>query len=102
MKILSQSNPSSGVLTDIYTAPSLGAYVDSIIVCNGGSDGIYSISIAIAGASDNIKQYITKDNTISANKVTIFSVNLDISSGSIIRVKGNNASFGFQVLGGAE
>ena len=59
-KVLGQSRPAAGVLTDIYTVPSVSTQtiVSHIVVCNyGGAPDTFSISVAPLGAADTSAHY---------------------------------------------
>ena len=97
-KVLGQSQPTSASLTDLYTVPAAtSATVSSIVICNtSGSTRAFRISIAVAGAADNIKQYLYYDVSIESGDTFIATIGATLAATDKIRVKtdsGNSLSF---------
>lgn len=61
-KPLGQAYPAAGVLTDLYVVPGgRSAIVRSVVVCNQGPGVAFPrLSVAVAGAADDPKQYIRR------------------------------------------
>lgn len=102
IKVLAQLSPSTNSLTDFYTVPSVtSTAASSIIICNQNSAITISfrISIAVAGAADDIKQYIYFDLPLSSNDTFIATVGLTLKDGDIIRVRSDNTNVSFSLFG---
>jgi glucose-6-phosphate dehydrogenase assembly protein OpcA len=100
-KILGQVNPSATTLTDLYTVPAATqAIVASIAVCNEGSTATtFRISLAVAGAADNAKQYIYYDVPIPANSTLVLTAGITLQTTDKIRVYAGNTSLAFNAWG---
>jgi hypothetical protein len=102
IKILAQLLPSANVLTDFYTVPALTATAaSSIIICNQNavSSIIFRISLAVAGAADNGKQYVYYDIPLLNNDTFIATIGLTLSAGDVIRVRTDSTNVSFQLFG---
>jgi hypothetical protein len=101
LKVLGQSNPAASTLTACYTVPALTtATVSSLVVCNqASSQGTFRVSIAVAGAADNAKQYVYRDLTISSKNTFIATVGFTLGPADVVRVYASNASMSFQLFG---
>jgi len=101
VKILGQSIPSAGVLTNIYTVPaSTSATISSITICNqGGSPTNFRISVAVGGAADNTKQYIYYDLYLDASDTFIATAGITLAATDVVRVKSNNGNVSFNLFG---
>lgn len=99
-KVLGQLNPGATTLTAIYTVPAATqAVVSSITVCNQGVDGTFRVSVAVAGAANNAKQYLYYDLAILANDT--FAASLGMALGALDEVRGyaSHANMSFNVFG---
>ena len=101
IKVLAQLNPNATTLTDLYTVGAgVSAVVSSIVVCNqAATAGTFRISVAVAGAADNIKQYIYYDIAIPAKDTFIATIGLSLATTDKIRVYASSASFSFSAYG---
>lgn len=100
-KIIAQSSPVATTLTDIYTV-GVGkqAVISSIIVANRSTSTVkYRIALAVAGAADNVKQYIAYDEGINPNGVNEFTIGATLGAGDVIRVYAATANLSFNVFG---
>ena len=70
LKVLGQLAPAATTLSALYTVPAAtSTAISSIFVANTSSSAdTFRISVAVAGAADNIKQYLYRDVTIPGNK----------------------------------
>jgi len=101
LKVLAQIIPTAGLLTDGYTVPAAGrAVVSSIAVCNQDVLATtFRISVAVAGASDNTKQYIYRDPSIQANATLMATVGMTLGPGDVVRVYSANGLVSFNFFG---
>lgn len=97
-KILGQANP-GGVLTALYTTP-LGVVTTlSVSVCNtNGFVETFRISVALAGAVDSLKQYLTYDKTLAANESDSVD-GIYLKSGDVVRVYASDVAVVFSAIG---
>ena len=100
-KCLGQSNPSAATLTDAYTVPaSTQATVSSLVVCNRSATATtFRISVAIAGAANDNKQYLYFDTNIPGNDTFIATVGLTLAATDVIRVYATLATLSFGFFG---
>ena len=100
-KVLAQISPSATTLTDFYTVPALTSTVCSTLtVCNRGPGAAtYRISIAIAGAADNVKQYLAYDLTINVNATQAWTIGATLATTDVIRVYSTTSNLSFNLFG---
>lgn len=100
-KVLSQTNPSATTLTDSYTVPmSSDAVVSYISVANrSATPTTFRISVAVAGAGDDNKQYIAYDVPIGGNESLQIGHGTTVGSTDVIRVYATLATLTFNVFG---
>ncbi len=101
LKVLAQSNPSATTLTDIYTVPaSTSAVISSIVVCNqAGTSATFRVSIQVANAADNAKQYLYYDLTIPGNDTFIATLGISLAATDVIAIFASTATLSFNVFG---
>ncbi len=101
LKILGQSMPSATTLTDIYTVPALTqAAISSIIIANQSETKTnFRISVAVAGAADDPKQYISYDIEIAGKDMAYITVGITLGAGDVIRVYATLATLSFNIFG---
>ena len=101
IKPLAQLNPSATTLTTLYTAPAAtSTAISSIIVCNqANTDATFRISVAVAGAVDNAKQYIYYDETVNANDSYIATIGATLATTDVIRAYASTATISFNMFG---
>lgn len=99
-KILAQSHPSATTLTDIYTVPALtSAVISSLVVCNQSTATSFRVSVAVAGAADNVKQYLFFDAAIQANETQPYVLGISLATTDVLRVYATLATLSFNVFG---
>lgn len=101
LKVLGQAALSATTLTDVYTVPALTqATVSSVTVCNqGNTSTTFRISIAVAGAADNAKQYTHYDVSIPANDTFIATVGFTLGAADVVRFYAGNGNLSAGVFG---
>ena len=101
LKTLGQVVPSPTTLTTLYTVPgATQASVSSIIVCNQGAvQALFRISIAVAGAADDPKQYLYYDIPLPANDTFIATIGVSLGAADVVRCYSSVASVSFQAFG---
>ena len=94
-----QSNPLAATLTDIYTVPASTKFEGRVIVANRSAIATsFRISIAIAGAANDDKQYIAYDVAIIANDV-YESPRIAVAATDVVRVFATLATLSFTLTG---
>lgn len=99
-KVLAQVIPLAGVLTDAYT-PSKPATISTMLVCNQSPtlSAKFRISIAIAGAVDNPKQYLYYDAILGTNKTFAATIGITLAATDVIRVLSDIDTVSFNAFG---
>ena len=101
LKLLAQSNPLAATLTDAYTVPaSTSVTVSSIVVCNrSATDTTFRVSVAVAGAADDNKQYLYFDEEIKGNTTFVLTGGITLAATDVVRVYATLATLTFSVFG---
>lgn len=98
-KNLGQLAPAAATLSDLYTAAS-AAIGSSLVVCNRGrAVSRFRVAHAVAGAADEIKQYLAYDIEVPAGESYIFTVGLTFAATDILRVYADSADLSFNLYG---
>jgi hypothetical protein len=101
-KVLGQSSPTLGQLTDIYTVPSSNsAVVSTITVCNRDTTNIGAFRIAVrpAGEAISSKHYISYDTAIPAVDSISLTIGITLAATDVVSVYAANANVSFNVFG---
>jgi len=100
-KVLGQAAPAAATLTAAYTVPAvLGAVVSSIVVCNRDAGvALFRISVAVAGAADNVKQYLVWDAETIGNDTTALTLGVTLAPTDVVRVRSNTTFLSFNIFG---
>jgi len=100
-KVLGQLVPSATTLTTLYTVPGATSTVNaSLVVCNRGSGATtFRVSVAVAGAADDPKQYIYYDVTINGNDTFIATIGVTLAATDLVRVYAGNGNLTFSLFG---
>ena len=100
-KVLGQSAPTAGVLTDIYTVPSATfAIINSVVICNiGSSSTTFRVSVAKNGASDTSAQYVAREIIIAGNSTTELALGITMDGADVLRVYSTSGNLSFNAFG---
>ena len=100
-KVLGQLNPAPTTLADLYVVPGGKQCVSSsIVVCNrAGGAQTFRISVAVAGAANNVKQYLYYDLPLTGNNTFIATIGITLGSGDVVRVYASNGNLSFNLFG---
>ena len=100
-KVLAQSNPSAATLTDAYTVPAAtSTVVSTISVCNRSAVATsFRISIQVANAADDNKQYLYYDTIIAGNDTFVAQLGISLATTDVIAVYATLATLSFNVFG---
>ena len=100
-KTLSQTSPSAASLTDSYTVPAVTqATVSTITVANrSATPTTFRISVAKAGAADDVKQYLFYDVPITGNDTFAATIGVTLETTDVVRVYATLATLSFNIFG---
>lgn len=95
-----QSAPGATTRTKVYTVPAATqAVISTIAVCNrGGTATTFRVSLAVADAADDSKQYVAYDYPIRANRLVQLTLGITLGAGDCIYVYAGNANLTFNVF----
>jgi hypothetical protein len=97
--VTAQRNPSAANLEDAYTVPALKKFEGTVIACNRAAVATtFRVSLALAGAADDPKQYIAYDRPANPNDDTSTKP-FAIPAGTVVRVYATLATITFSVTG---
>ena len=101
IQVLGQLNPSATTLSTLYTVPSsTQTTVSSLVVCNqDASDATFRVSVRVAGAGDDPKQYLLYDCPIRGNDTYIATIGMTLDTTDVVSVYASSASFSFNLFG---
>ena len=102
IKVLGQLNPSASTLTALYTVPaSTSTTVSTIVVCNRNSTGDirFRISVAVAGATDDPKQYLFYDVRLDDRESFTATIGITLAATDVVRVYADDANVAFNLFG---
>jgi hypothetical protein len=101
LKVLAQLEGST-TLSALYTVPAATqATVSSFVVCNRTSaTRTFRMSIAVAGAADDAKQYLYFDVTLTKNNTFAATLGITLGATDVVRVQASaNTSLSFSLFG---
>lgn len=101
LKVLGQVNPSAATLTTLYTVPaSTSTVVSSVTIANRSATATaFRISIQIAAAADDNKQYIAYDVSIKGNEVFTFTLGISMATTDVLKIYATLATLTFTAYG---
>jgi hypothetical protein len=100
-RVLGQVSPTANTLTPAFTVPSsTSVQISSIVVCNtNNTSTTFRVSIQVAGASDNIKQYLYYDLPISDNDTFVATIDITMAATDILAVQAGMSGVVFNIFG---
>jgi hypothetical protein len=100
-KVLGQSNPAATTATTLYTVPaSTQAIVSTLTVTNQtATAGTYRISLRVAAAADNAKQYIAYDVSLPGNATDTLTLGVTLGAADVITVYASASTLSFNAFG---
>jgi hypothetical protein len=99
-KNLGQLNPGATTLTKLYTVPPLASTVAStLVICNQAAAGSFRVSVRVAGAADNPKQYLYYDCPLGANSTMAATLGICLATTDEIWVYASSTGFAFNLFG---
>ena len=99
-KVLGQSAPLATTLTDLYTAGAK-AVGSSLVICNRSASvpAHARVSVAVAGAADDPKQYVYYDLEIPGGETFIATIGWTLAITDVVRVYNDLATLSFNLFG---
>ena len=93
-----QDVPTLLTLTDLYTVPAATQFVGKVrVVDESGTGTAFRLSVGVAGAADDPKQYLAYDMAIAGN--VAIEVPLECGPGDVIRGYATLGTLAFTVSG---
>lgn len=101
VKVLAQVKPAATTLTTAYTVPaSTSTTMSSIVICNtSASVSYFRISVCVAGAADDLKQYLYYDLPLDSNDTFIATIGLTLAATDVIKVRSSDGNLAFNFSG---
>lgn len=101
IKVLGQLKPAATTLSTLYTVPAATSTVSSTLtVCEqAGAATTFRISVAVAGAADDPKQYLVYDAALAANETKTFTLGITLAATDIVRVYSTSGDVSFNLFG---
>lgn len=100
LKVLGQSDPNAATLTDLYTVTTgKSGVVSKLQIANrNATPALIRVSVAIAGASDDNKQYLIYDHPMEGNHAIELG-GIALASTDVLRVRSSVANVSFNAFG---
>jgi hypothetical protein len=100
-KVLGQAALAATTLTDVYTVPAATqAVISTMVVTNrAGSSTNFRLSVAVAGAADNSKQYLYYDVTIPAFETFCSTIGVTLNTTDVVRAYAGNSNLSVNLFG---
>jgi len=101
IKVLGQLDPSATTATTLYTVPNLTlTTVSSLVVCNRTASGVtYRVSIRVAGASADDKQYLFYDKALAAKSTDAHVIGITLNQADVVTVYASAVDLSFNLFG---
>jgi len=101
IKVLGQSAPSATTVTTLYTVPNLTlTTVSSLVICNrSGHKATFRVSVHVAGAGADNKQYLFYDQSLEANTTQTVVIGMCLNQTDVVKVYASSADFSFNLFG---
>ena len=101
-KVLGQNSIAViNTLYDVYTVPgATNTTVSTITACNrGATTETFRLSVAVAGAADDNKQYIAFDVSIPANDIFAATIGITLAATDVIRCYASSTNISVNIFG---
>ena len=101
VKVLGQVNMPASTLTPIYLCGSLnGAAISTLYIANRTAGTLhFRVSVAVAAAVDDLKQYIYYDIAIPANETFASTTGISMENGDELRGYADGIGLSFTAFG---
>jgi len=101
-KVLGQLSASAPTtLEDVYTVPALTKTTVSTftVVNRGATQETFRVSVAVAGAADNVKQYVAYDVPVPANDIFGATIGMTLGPADVVRFYASSTNLNINVFG---
>jgi hypothetical protein len=100
-KVLGQQNPSATTLTTLYTVPSsTSAVISTLMICNqAAATATFRIAIRPAGATLDLKHYLSYDTVIPANDSIALTLGITLATTDVVSVYASTTTLSFSLFG---
>jgi len=101
LKVLGQVDTSATTVTTLYTVPDeTVTTISSIVVANRtGSAITFRLSVHVAGASADDKQYLYYDKSVAANDSLTIVIGITLNQTDVLKVYASATNMSFNVFG---
>ena len=101
LKVLGQVDPAATTTTVLYTVPDMTqTTVSSIVAANRtGSAITFRLSVHVAGAGANDKQYIYYDKSVAANDSLPIVIGITLNQTDVLEVYTSAVDMSFNIFG---
>ena len=101
IKVLGQLDPAATTTTVLYTAPNLTqTTVSSLVICNRtGSSITFRVSVHVAGAGANDKQFLFFDQALAANTTRTVVIGICLGQADVVKVYASAVDVSFNLFG---
>jgi len=101
LKVLGQLDPSATTTTVLYTVPDLTqTTISSIVAANRtGSAITFRLSVHVAGAGADDKQYLYYDKSVGANDSLTIVIGITLNQDDVLKVYTSAVDMSFNVFG---
>ena len=101
IKVLGQLDTAATTVTTLYTVPSATVTtISSIVVANRtGSAITFRLSVHVAGAGADDKQYLYYDKSVAANDSLTIVIGITLNQTDVLKVYASAVDMSFNVFG---
>ena len=101
LKVLGQGDTAATTVTTLYTVPSeTVTTISSIVAANRtGSAITFRLSVHVAGASADDKQYLYYDKSVAANDSFTIVIGITLNQTDVLKVYASAVDMSFNVFG---
>jgi hypothetical protein len=101
LKVLGQLDPAATTTTVLYTVPDMTqTTISSIVAANRtGSAITFRLSVHVAGAGANDKQFLYYDKSVAANDSLAIVIGITLNQTDVLKVYASAVDMSFNVFG---
>ena len=101
IKVLGQVDTAATTVTTLYTVPNLTqTTISSFVACNRtGSAITCRLSVHVAGASADDKQYLFYDKSVAANDTLTVVIGMTLGQTDVLKVYASAVNMSFNLFG---
>jgi len=101
LKVLGQAALAATTPTDVYTVPSgKSSVISTVFLCNRSAGAVaVRLSVAVAGAGADNKQYVYYDVSVPANDTLALTAGITLAATDVLRAYAASADISVNVFG---